>query len=239
MFQFFFNKNKSLEKARLTLIESLDKGDIDYLLKQMNNKEVYSPLLTRKQRKEISSTDYISWYAYRRAENLNLPEQKHRLMEKLNLTTDEVEKKHIYFCLAKYCKNMLDDSLFNFLMERLDVEEDNDCRITIMTGVAYMHKASNFNIAPLKKLVRTRNRDQQIHAIIALQQTNDSEVENLLLPLFIDTKDNHLKSVIAWTLESIGTARSIPVLEEAYERLGDQELKDYIGSAIEKIRGRI
>lgn len=238
MFDFLLSNDKKLEKARLVLIESLKNGDIDYLLKQMNSEEIYSPLLKKKRQTETSNTDDISWYAYRRAETLNSPSEKQKLIERLNSESDEIKRKHIYFCLAHYCKNTLDKSLFNFLMDSLEQEKDNNCRLSVLIGISYMPKSSDLNIEPLKKLTKTRNRDLKVNSIIALQQTNDKEVEDLLLPLFIDTKDTHIKSVITWTLESTGTMKSIPILEEAFKKTRDYGLRGYIERAIEKIKNR-
>ncbi len=238
MFDFLTSKDKKLEKARLTLIESLDNGTIDYLLNQMDSTEIYSPLLNKRRETEISNTDNISWYAYRRAEKLNLSIEKQQLIDKLCSETDDNKKKHIYFCLGHYCKNKIDNSLFNFLMERLETEKDNNCRLSILIGISYMPKDAILNIEPLKKLIKVRNRDLKINSIVALGHTNDNEVEDLLLSIFIDTKDIHTKSVITHTLEITGTKKSIPFLKEAYKRTRDYGLRSDIERTIEKIKGK-
>lgn len=236
MFDIFLSNDKKLEKARLALIESLDNGNIDYLLKQMGSSEIYSELLNKKRQSETSNTDEISWYAYRRAEQLSLSDEKEHLLQKLNTETNETTKKHIYFCLAHLCKNTNDKSLFNFLMTCLDSEKDNNCRLSILIGISYMPKSADLNIEPLKKLVKIRNRDLKINSIIALQQTNDIEVENLLLSLFTDTKDSHTKSMITHTLETTGTEKSIPHLQEAYKKTRDYGLRGDIERTIQKIK---
>jgi hypothetical protein len=236
MFDIFLSTDKKLEKARLALIESLDNGNIDYLLNQMESTDIYSELLNKKRQTETSNTDDISWYAYRRAEKLSLRNEKDGLLQKLNLESNENKKKHIYFCLAHYCKNTNDKSLFNFLMTCLESEKDNNCRLSILIGISYMRKSSDMNIEPLKKLAKTRNRDLKINSIIALQQTNDIEVENLMLSLFTETKDSHTKSIITHTLETTGTEKSIPYLQEAYKKTRDYGLRFDIERAIEKIK---
>lgn len=238
MFKIFISNDKKLEKTRLALIESLDIGDIEYLLKQMESTEIYSDLLNKKRQTETSNTDEISWYAYRRAEKLSVSEEKEQLLQKLNIENNEVTRKHIYFCLAHYCKNTGDKSLFNFLMTCLDKEKDNNCRLSILIGISYMVKSADLNIEPLKKLAKSRSRDLKINSIIALQQTNDSEVENLLLSIFIDTKDSHTKSMITHTLETTGTENSIPYLQEAYKKTRDYGLRSDIERTIEKIKAK-
>jgi len=238
MFDFLIGKDKRLKKARLALIDSLDKGTIDYLLDQMGSIEIYSHLLNKKREKETSNTDDISWYAYRRAEKLHLPIEKQQLLEKLNSETDDRVKKHIFFCLAHFCKNTNDKAVFNFLMERIENEKDNACKLSILIGISSMPKSADLNIEPLKKLVKTRDRDLRVNSIIALQQTIDPEVEDLLLPMFINTKDSHMKTVITWTLETTGTKKSIPFLEQAYKRTRDYSLRSYIQKTIQKIKNK-
>jgi hypothetical protein len=238
MFNLFNNKDQKLEQAKLELIEDLKNGSIDYLLEQMNSTEIYSLLLNEKRDTGRSNTDDISWYAYRRAEKLNSPLEKQELLDRLNSTEDCNRKKHIYFCLAHYCKNTTDNSLFNFLMNRLETEKDNSCRLSILIGIAYMPKESVLNIEPLKKLIKIRNRDLKINSIIALQKTNDKEVEDLLLSIFVDTKDSHTKSMIVHTLETIGTIKSISFLKEAYKKTRDYGLRGDIERTIYKIEAK-
>jgi len=238
MFDIFGNTNKKLEKARLELTESLKNGSIGYLLDQMNSREIYSPLLTEKRKTQISSTDDISWYAYRRAEELNVPPEKQELIDHLSSTTDDNRKHHIYFCLAHYCKNTLDNSLFNFLMDRLEAEKDQQCKLSILIGIADMTKDATLNIEPLKKLTKIRNRDLKINSIIALRKTNDKEVEGLLLSIFVETKNSHTKSTITYTLETTGTSKSVPFLKEAYKKTRDYQLRSAIERTIEKIKGK-
>ncbi len=47
MLNLFRNREKELEKARAKLILRLEHGDIDYLISQMLNTDIYSPLLNK------------------------------------------------------------------------------------------------------------------------------------------------------------------------------------------------
>ena len=238
MFNIFISNDKKIDKARLALIESLNKGDIENLLNQMGNTNIFSDLLIKKRQAQTSNTDEISWYAYRRAEDLSLSSDKEQLIKRLNNESNDSKRRHIYFCLAHYCKNTNDKSLFNFLMDCLESEKNNDCKLSILIGILYMPKSKDLNIEPIKKLTKTRNRDLKINSIIALQQTNDEQVENLLLSLFIETKDNHTKSIIINTLETTGTEKSIPYLKESYKKTRDYGLRGDIERTIEKITAK-
>ena len=63
-------------------------------------------------------------------------------------------------------------------------------------------------------------------------------MENLLLSLFIETKDNHTKSIITNTLETTGTEKSIPYLKESYKKTRDYRLRGDIERTIEKITAK-
>ena len=71
MFDFFKSTAKKLEEARVKLETELKNNDMRFLVNIMSSDEIYSPLLEKKRRTEISSTDGVSWYAYRRAETLH------------------------------------------------------------------------------------------------------------------------------------------------------------------------
>jgi len=233
MFDFLFNNDKKIEKERDKLISDLENGDIEYLLKQMDSKEIFSPLLLRKRKKVTSLTDDISWYAYRRAETLNSDSFKEQLISKVTNDLDSSIKQHAYFCLAHLCKNLNDKELFIFLMNQLELEKNNDCKTVILIGIRDMDK-TDLNVDPIKKIAKSRS-SININAILALNLSNDSEIEDLLLELFDDTKDSHKKSMICSTLMTVGTQKSIPHLLAAYKRTRDYGLRSDIELAMKKI----
>src|SRR5438045_3400834 len=108
MLKIFRNTDKQIQKEKAKLISDLENNSIDFLLEQMQSEEIYSSLLNEKRKTETSNTDYISWYAYRRAEQLNSPTDKEELIQKLNSEPNPQLKRHIYFCLAHLCKNLND-----------------------------------------------------------------------------------------------------------------------------------
>jgi hypothetical protein len=235
MLNIFRNKDKELERAKTKLISDLENNGIDFLIEQMSNGEIYSTLLDEKRKSEISGTDYISWYAYRHAEKLHKPADKEQLLKMLSLGISNNIKKHIYFCLAHLCRNTSDKQLFNFLMNRLAIE-DNECKLVILIGIAQMEKSADLNIEPIKELTNVKSRDLRVHSILALKHTHDSEVETILLSLFQNSKDSHRKSIICDTLATVGSVRSLSILEFEYKKTRDFSLRYNIEQTVASIK---
>ena len=238
MFNFFTSTSKKIEKAKAKLIEDLKNGSIDFLLQQMASDKIYSPLLNINRTTVVDNTDDISWYAYRRAEELTTPADKEQLLKKLNFESDPSLKRHIYFCLSHLCKNTNDVVLFNFLMNTLEMEKDKDCKRIILLGLPDIKKNDSFNIEHLKKLANSKSRDLKTHSIRALRNTTDKEVEELLLGHFVGTKDSHMKNIISGTLKTVGTSKSIPILNEAHKKTRDYGLRYTIEETVKKITER-
>jgi hypothetical protein len=230
MINFFKSREKKLEEARLKLEQTLESNDT------MASEEIYSPLL-EKQRKEVNSgDDYVSWYAYRRAEKLESDADKAELLALLKTNAKSPVRCYIYFALAHLAKNRKDNELFSFLMEKLQVEKDKESKLLILMGVKEMQKDAVLNIEPIQKLTKSRNYKLRTQAILALQETKNPEVEPLLLELFQESKDSHTKSMICTPLESVGTFKSLPILEREYKVTRDFWLRSKIELTLSKIK---
>jgi hypothetical protein len=221
------SKQPSLEEDLQKLLLDLEKGDMKYLVKQMNNDNIYSELLHEKRKSEISGTDDISWYAYRQSELLTLLSDE----EYVDL------KKYIYTCLANICSNNNDRELFNFLVDKILYEDDNNITASVLSRFREIKKDETFNIEPIKKLVAEGTYDVSHAAIKALSNTNDPQVEALLLDEF-KIADKHMKGMICGPLSTVGSSKSIPVLKETYKSTRDSFLRWAIEEAIHKIEER-
>lgn len=217
MINFFKSREKKLEEARLKLKKDLVSKGMEFLIETMASEEIYSPLLEKQRREEISGTDDVSWYAYRRAEKLDSDKDKEELLHLLDEYAESPKRSHIYFALAHLAKNRKDNVLFSFLMERLQSDKDKESKLSILIGIKEMEKDAILNIKPIQLLTKSRNYKIRTQAILALQETHHPEVESLLLELFGEAKNSHTKSMICTPLESVGTCKSIPVLEKEYK----------------------
>ncbi|MGN6648294.1 MAG: HEAT repeat domain-containing protein [Cytophaga sp.] len=203
MFNIFKSTGKKLDEARLKLETDLKVNGMEFLVNTMASDDIYSPLLERKRRTEISGTDNVSWYAYRRAEVLQTDEEKAELLRLLDTPSYEAKKDAIFFCLGHLCRNRTDHALFNLLMKYLESEKDIHCKSSILIGIGDMDKTNGtLNIEPIKQLAKKRSMHIKTEAILALANTNDPEVEPLLMEMFTATKDSHLKTISAhhWKL---------------------------------------
>jgi hypothetical protein len=229
--------NSSLEEDLKKLLFDLENGDMKYLVKQMNNDNIYSELLLEKRKSQISSSDDISWYAYRQSEKISSLKDKTEL---LTLLLDEEYvnlKKYIYTCLANICSNNNDRELFNFLVDKILDEDDDNITASVLSRFKNVKKDETFNIEPIKKFVAEGAYDVSHAAIKALSNSNDPEVETLLLDEFKIT-DKHMKGMICGPLSTAGTLKSIPVLKETYKKTRDNFLRCAIEDAIYKIEKR-
>lgn len=237
MFNFFKSTEKKLEETKNKLISDLEKGSLDFVLDKMESTEIYSPLLEETRKTLVSSEHDVCRYAYIRGTQYNSLSDKEQLLKKLSIETNPIRKSNLYFCLAHYCNNSSDKSIFNFLMDKILAEDDN-CKKSILLGIQEMNKDADLNIEPLKKLATSKKSELYWNAIFALQNTHDPEVETLLLSIFEETKNNVKKGVICASLRSIGTKKSLPILQDTYKKTRDASLRWDIELAIQAIEER-
>ncbi len=208
-----------LESAKHQLISELEKNGMEFLISKMASNDEYSELILERRKTDMtySSEDSISWYAYRQSDKLNSEADKSALL-KLLLDEKYLEfKKYIYCCLSNICSNTNDKDLFNYLVEKIQQEDDESVRVSILSRLRNVIKDSNYNIEPIKTLVKEGTNDESHAAIKALSNTDDPEVEDILLDEFKITS-THMKGMICGPLSTVGTLKSIPILKEVYKK---------------------
>lgn len=228
-----------LEIARQQLISDLEKNGMEFLVTKMASNDEYSELILERRKIDLSysSEDYESTYAYQQSDKLNSQEDKKEL---LNLLSDEKfssYKKYIYCCLASICSNTNDKDLFNFLVDKVQTEDEESIRVSILSRLSNVIKDSNYNIEPMKILVKEGTSDESYAAKKALSNTNVPEIEDILLDEFKNTS-TYMKGMICEPLSTVGTLKSIPFLQEAYKKTRDPFLRMAIENAINKIKQR-
>lgn len=230
-----------LEIAKQQLISNLEKNGMVFLITKMASNVDYSELITERRKtidSSYSSSDSTSWYAYRRSEKLNSQEDKEQLLALLINEKYADFKKYIYCCLSSICSNTNDKNLFNFLIDKVQMEDDERIKISILSRLSNVIKDSTYNIEPIKLLVKEGTGDESHAAIRALANTNDPEVENILLDEFKITT-THMKGIICGPLSTVGTLKSIPVLKEAYKKTRDGGLRAEINNTIYRVETRV
>lgn len=228
-----------LEIARQQLEADLEANGIKFLLSKMNCDEVYSPLVLEKQRMEgsYSSEDTVSIHAFKQSGKLNSPDDKKELLALLSDPAYNDQRRNIYCCLSSLCSNTNDIELFDFLMGVIEKEDDDRTTISILSRLKEMKKPFNANIGLIKRLLVEGTDSIRIAASKALSNTNDPEVEDIILDEF-KISDRHSKAMFCTPLESVGTTKSIPVLQEALKQTRDPFLRESIEYVIQLIRQR-
>ena len=229
-----------LEIAKQKLISDLEKSGMEFLVTKMECNDEYSELILERRKIDLSysSEDSVSWYAYRQSDKLNSLENKKELLALLSNESYSTYKKYIYRCLSSICSNTNDKDLFNFLIDKVQQEDDESIRVSILSRLREVLKDSEYNIEPLKIIVREGTSDESHAAIKALSNTNDPEVEDILLDEFKITS-THMKGMICGPLSTVGTLKSIPILKEAYKKTRDGFLRMVINDAVYKIENRV
>lgn len=230
-----------LEIAKQQLISDLEKNGMVFLITKMASNADYSELITERRKtidSSYSSSDSTSWYAYRQSEKLNSQNDKKELLALLTNENYADFKKYTYCCLSNICSNTNDKDLFNFLIDKVQIEDDERIKVSILSRLSDVIKDSSYNIAPIKILVAEGTADESHAAIKALSNTNDREVEDILLDEFKITS-THMKGMICGPLSTVGTLKSIPILKEAYKKTRDGGLRAEIDNTIYKIESRV
>ena len=228
-----------LEIAKQQLISDLEKNGMEFLISKMASDDEYSELILERRKIDMiyGSEDSVSWYAYRQSDKLNSQEDKNELLELLANEKYADFKKYIYCCLSSICSNTNDKDLFNYLVDKVQQEDDESVKVSILSRLRNVIKDSSYNIEPIKVLVKEGTHDESHAAIKALSNTNDPEVEDILLDEFKITS-THMKGMICGPLSTVGTLKSIPILKEAYKKTRDSFLRMVIDDAVYKIEAR-
>ena len=209
------------------------------LVDQMDNKELFSPLIAEARDKSIAynAADTMSWQALEYSKTLRSAEDKRELVQLLSDPAYAGKRLHILRCLACICNNTQDLELFELFMQIIDKEDDDIVIVSILARIDDVKKPSHVNIAPLKKLLVEGTFQSRMAAAKALRHTNDPEVETLVLEeLKISDKDTQRR--LCLTLESIGTRQSIPILKEALKETRDRGFRAYVERTIAAIEKR-
>lgn len=228
-----------LEIDKQQLISDLEKNGMEFLISKMASDDEYSDLIQERRKIDLSysSDDGESWYAYRQSDKLNSQEDKEELLNLLANDKYSDFKKYFYCCLASICSNINDKDLFNLLIDKVQEEDDESIKVSILSRLRDVIKDSGYNIEPVKIFVKEGTAGESHAAIKALSNTNDPEVEDILLDEFKITS-THMKGMICGPLSTVGTLKSIPVLKEAYKKTRDQFLRSAIDNAVYTIESR-
>ncbi len=230
---------KTFEKK---LKEKLSKMPVENLLSEMTNNSYYFPYNIWKKyfdKKSIESGKWISWFATREAEKITDLKQVQtlkKIIENKN-KNNEIRRKS-FFCLGHISKNTRNKELFEYLINYLKSEPE-EIQETIFASIRNAEKPIEYNLNPIIEILKNGKIGIKTSAAIALKNSENPEIELILLNSFQNEKNKHLQEMIASTLRTLGTEKSIYILEEKLKIAKGRDYKYFIKNAIEGIKERI
>ena len=224
------------------LKKRLAKLPIESLLIEMTNNSYFFPYNFWKKyfdKNSIESGKWISWFATRQAEKIDDKSQADILKETIeNETTEKLIKRKAYFCLGHLTKNLKDKEIFEYLVNKLETEtEDN--QETILIALTNAIKPIDYNLNPIVNILKNGNLRMKTNATISLKHSENPNIETHLLNSFQEEKNKHLQEMIATTLRDIGTEKSLPILIEKLKIAKGNEYRYFLESAVKEIETRM
>lgn len=239
IFGLFKSLDEKVKEDKDQLVVRLKSSDIRTLIIEMGNNKPISKNIVKKQKRDMSfgSEDSPSWFAYRVSDELNDTNLKSELINLLHDEGFDQYKKYVLRCLSSLCVNTEDYELFGFLISELKKFDDEDFITTVLSRLDKLKKPKTVNIDYFKHLLLKGTYQNRIDALNALKNSEDPELEEILIQKFMTT-DQHTKCMICATLRSTGTIKSIEYLKTEFKRTRSNDLKYFIESAIEEINQR-
>tara|TARA_R110000868_G_scaffold371358_1_gene634880 strand:- start:59 stop:763 length:705 start_codon:yes stop_codon:yes gene_type:complete len=221
------------------LKKKLAKLPVENLLIEMTNNSYYFPYNIWKKyfdKSSIESGKWISWFATRQAEKIydkTKFEKLTTITENINLNS-EIKRK-AYFCLGHLAKNLCDKQIFEYLMTKLEYETEEN-KETILIAITNAEKPLDFDLSPIVNVLKNGKIGMKTSAAIALKNSKNPEIESILLESFEKEKNRHLQEMIAATLRTVGSKKSIPILENKLKISKGRDYKYFLESALEEIK---
>ncbi len=230
---------KTFEKK---LKVKLAKMPVETLLSEMTNNNYYFPYSIWKKyfdKKSIESGKWISWFATRQAEKINDITKAKTLKAIIeNENTEKEIKRKSYFCLGHLSKNIQNKELFEYLINNLKSETEQ-IQETILVAIRNSEKPIDYNLQPIVDILKSGKMGMKTSAATALKNSKNPEIELELLQSFQNEKNKHLQERIAATLRTVGTEKSIPILESTLKTAKGRDYKYFLESALNDIKEKI
>jgi hypothetical protein len=238
-FELFKSLDRKVEEDVKRLVAELKSADIRTLIVQMDNNEPISKNIVKKQQRDMSfsSSDTPSWFAYRVSDELTDKSLKPVLINLLSDKQFERYKGYVLRCLASLCVNTEDYELYDFLISAVKQIDSEEVTTTVFSRLRDLRKPATLDIEYLKYLLVNGTYQNRIDALTGLQNSEHSDVEELLIQEF-KVSDQHTKAMICATLRTTGSEKCFEVLDSEYRRTRSNDLKYFIRSAKEEISKR-
>lgn len=196
------------------------------LLRRMTSEEVV-----------VSSSQSVSWQAYREAERLTDERMVGELASLVRVSQSKDERRAAYFILGCIGRNTGTAAAAALLVERAAVESDKYMLQGLLDALAKLALAPALSLEPIYRHLNDSRWLVRHAAIRALSGASSPEAEEHVLALLAVTEDPHDKLYAHVTLGRIGTPRAIPFISPgAASRKRDVKIS--AEAAIQSIRAR-
>lgn len=179
-----------------------------------------------------------SWNALREAEKITEKKYIPFLEEYLTKEPDKEKRKAAYFILCKIAKNILDETVAEFVLHELKKEKDKYIISSTLDLVGYIPKSENTDLSFIFECMKNKEWLIRHSAIRALKNTKNKNVEQVLLENLENSTDSLDITYLNSTLSYIGTKKAIPYLEKCLMSK-KRDVKGSAKFAIEAIEKRL
>lgn len=193
--------------------------------------------MTRRE-KNVSSNQSVAWRAHRDAEQLSDPALVGELAAYLQHEAKPDRRKATYIILGKLGQKFPKSECAALLLERAKVETNKYVLATLLDALAGIAKPRNLDLTAIYDRLADERWLVRHSAIKSLQLTYSPHAEDRILRVLEKTSDWRDVVYCQSTLNAIGTAKAIPLLEKNLKsRKRDVKLSAQL--AIEAIEARV
>jgi hypothetical protein len=172
------------------------------LLERMGDKTKYT-----------SSEDSTSWAAYREAEKLTDISMVGELAAAVAAGLPTDTRRSCYFTIGKVGANLGAEDCAALLLSLLPGETNKYNLNTLLHGIGQISKGPNFDLSPVFPLLADSRWMVRQAAINALDKSANPETETRVIDHLAATTDPYEQTYCHAVLSTIGTLRSLPVIE--------------------------
>jgi HEAT repeat protein len=161
----------------------------------------------------VNSDDSVSWHAHREAEKLNDLTICPELDSYLRRTPTKQQRSAAYFIVGKIGKNCHSTECAALLIAHIRDEKDKYALGSLLDSLADIPKAEGTDLTPVFVLLQDKRWLVRHAAIGSLKNTASAEAEDRLIAVLRTSPDPDDAVYCHATLNQIGTAKALPVLE--------------------------
>ena len=161
----------------------------------------------------MSSADSISWAAHREAEKLTDVSMVDELAAAVAAGLPTDKRGDCYFTIGKIGANLGDERCAAILLSLLHSETNKYNLDTLLHGIGQISKGPNFDLSPVFPLLADSRWMVRQAAIKALDNSANPETEMRVIDHLAATTDPYEQTYCHAVLSTIGTLRSLPVIE--------------------------